>query len=133
MKEICEMCRGKIPILRQKHHAITCSDLCYRQLTIKRHHSLNPQTKLSRPASGAVSEYRTIIDLLHRGFEVFRSVEPGASCDLAILKDNKLLRVEVKSIRYSTSGKPYAFKGQVKADILASVLSDTIIYIPPLE
>lgn len=131
-KRLCKSCNSPIPITRRKD-AIYCSIDCYRATLKERYHHLNPQSKLTNTASGAVSEYKVIIDLLIRGFEVFRSVEPGATCDLAILKNNKLLRVEVKTAKYSSSGKPFNPYQTIKADILALVLPDTIIYTPSLE
>lgn len=130
-KRNCKHCGKPIPIIRRSD-AIYCSSDCRQSATKKRYHSLNPQTTLTPTASGAVSEYKVIIDLLHRGFEVFRSVEPGATCDLAILQNGKLLRVEVKTLKYSYSGKPYSPNKPIKADILASVMPDKIYYTPPL-
>ena len=121
-----------IPITRKKG-AIYCSIDCHRAFLKARYHSLNPQTKLKASASGAISEYKVIIDLLIRGFEVFRSVEPGATCDLAILKNGNLLRVEVKTLKYQVNGKPFPLNRPIKADILASVMHDGILYTPTLE
>ena len=129
---ICKLCGKPIPIIRRKH-AIYCSSDCHHLSLKSRYHSLNPQSTLSPTASGSISEYKVIIDLLIRGFEVFRSVEPGATCDLAILQNNKLLRVEVKTTKYSSIGKPYKPQKPIKADILASVMHDRILYTPSLE
>lgn len=46
-----------------------------------------------------------IADLLAAGYEVFKSVSPACCCDLAILKDGKLFRVEVTTAHYGPSGK----------------------------
>jgi len=127
----CKYCDKPIPLTRRRN-AIYCSEDCCLFAIKKRYHSLNPQSTLAPTASGAVSEYKVIIDLLNRGFEVFRSVEPGSTCDLAILRNNKLLRVEVKTSKYSSSGKPFPPNKPVKADILASVMPDTILYTPSL-
>ena len=88
----CKYCDKPIPLTRRRN-AIYCSKDCKLFDIKKRYHSLNPQSTLAPTASGAVSEYKVIIDLLNRGFEVFRSVEPGSTCDLAILKNNKLLKL----------------------------------------
>lgn len=133
MQDICKICGCKIPESRQRRHSKTCSNICSREVANRQYRKLNPQSALTPNASGAVSEYRTIIDLLNRGFEVFHSVNPGATCDLAILKEEKLLRVEVKTLAYSSSGKPYKPFGLIKADILASVMHDKIIYTPSLD
>lgn len=72
-------------------------------------------------------------DLLRRGYEVFRALSPSASCDLAILKAGKLLRVEVRT------GYRDRITGQVgttrthRADILAIAVHDgSIVYEPPI-
>lgn len=132
MSDTCVICGNSIPIKRQKHHAKSCSDDCYKQMQINRYHKLNPQSNYTNNVSGAISEYRVIIDLLAHGFEVFHTVNPGAPCDLAILKHDKLLRVEVKTLRYNSSGIPFKPNKPIRADVLASVLPDKIIYAPLL-
>lgn len=73
------------------------------------------------------------IDLLFRGYEVFRSVSPSCSCDLAILKDGRLLKVEVRTGKYSTGGKVFTNFKNVRAEILAIVLHDRLIYQPSID
>lgn len=87
--------------------------------------------KLSTGVVGTINELRVCVDLLLKGYEVFRSVSSMCSCDLAILKDGKLLRLEVKTGYYLTNmklGKPQ-IRGQ-KFDILAIVTRDKIHYQP---
>ncbi len=83
---------------------------------------------MPKTTSGAISEYRAIADLLAKGFEVFRSAALASSCDLAILKDNSLFRVEVRTGKRSATGKVYRPVQKVNTDILATVLPDQIIY-----
>lgn len=52
---------------------------------------------LTTGTSGAVAELAVSIDCLRRGFDVFRSVSPSASCDLIIVKNGKCFRVEVRT------------------------------------
>jgi len=132
MESICSICGKTIPEHRQRRHAKSCSDKCGAMLQKKRYNQLNPCSVFTQNISGAIAEHRTIIDLLSHGFEVFHSVNPGSPCDLVILKDNKLQRVEVKSLRYMASGVPFKPTKPIKADILASVMPDKIIYSPPL-
>jgi len=81
---------------------------------------------------GAISELRVCVDLLSRGFEVFRAVSQSCSCDLAILKSGQLLRIEVKTGYKRTDGKPIFSKIVHKADILALCYPTEIIYQPAL-
>ena len=73
------------------------------------------------------------MDLLQKGYVVYRAIEGTASCDLAVLKNGRLLRIEV------TTGhrKPYGGVGTPKKDarkfdILAITLPETILYRPDL-
>ena len=46
---------------------------------------------------GAIQEVRVVIDLLNKGFEVFRAATPSAQDDIWISKSGKLLRIQVKT------------------------------------
>lgn len=55
--------------------------------------------------TGAASEMMACIDLIKKGFTVFRAVSPSASCDLiAIAADGSIVRIEVKTGYYAKSG-----------------------------
>ena len=104
--------------------------------------------KLPAPTMGALSELVVSADLLSKGFEVFRALTSSCSCDLAILKNGKLSRIEVKTAYKNNSGK-YVFANgrldadnlrvyantKIKADILALYIrsENKIIYQPKLE
>jgi len=47
--------------------------------------------------TGAVSEMAAAIDLMKRGYEVFRALSPACSCDLIALGPSGPLRVEVRT------------------------------------
>ena len=65
-------------------------------------------------------------DLLKKGYEVFRALSPGCSCDLVAMKNEKLIRVEVKT-RQKSQGS-FSFKTKKKADLLALVMGDKVLY-----
>lgn len=94
-------------------------------------------TGLASSTTGAVSELTVACDLLKRGYEVFRAVSPSCSCDLAILKDNKLVRVEVRTAQRNqvTGNVLYPNPDRNRFDVLALVLlaDNEIIYIPELN
>jgi hypothetical protein len=83
-----------------------------------------------------MSELRVAVDLMLKGYDVFRALSSQTGCDLVIIKQNKILRVEVRSGRQSKRGarmfwtKPKATK--IAFDIFAVVLDDSIVYRPPL-
>lgn len=96
---------------------------------------MNPK-KLKLPTStvGAISELRAASDLLGKGYHVFRALSPACPCDIAVLRDGKLLRIEVKTGYRTATGKLYKSPAHNNEfDILAMVLPDEIIYEPPLE
>ena len=81
---------------------------------------------------GAIQELRVGADLLMKGYEVFRAMSPCASCDLMILKDKKMLRVEVRT-GYERPNKTLTyFNKRFNADIMAVALPDRIVYKPEL-
>lgn len=87
---------------------------------------------------GAVGELIIATDLLKRGYEVFRALSPSCSCDLAILRNKKLLLVEVKTGHRNATIDGFGFqksKAKNQPDIYAVVLNgpEEIIYIPKLE
>ena len=95
----------------------------------------NPARAVGLPTAtvGAISELRVAIDLFEKGYEVFRALSPTCSCDLAILNDGKLLRVEVKTAYRNTKGSTIPPPKGIRADVAALVLPDTIEYQPTLE
>jgi hypothetical protein len=76
---------------------------------------------LSASTIGAISELAVCADLLSKGYDVFRSVSPGAQCDLIAQKDGNLIRVEVKT----NARKPDSYN---VCDILASYGGGYIAY-----
>ena len=119
--------RGK----NSKYCGRNCSRARYQNDYIK------SNSKLNIPAAtvGAMHELLVCADLLRKGFAVFRSVSSACSCDLAVLQEKTLLRIEVTTGRTMPSGKLiYPKKNPEKFDVLAIVLHDqTIIYFPEMK
>jgi hypothetical protein len=93
---------------------------------------MNPRPVLSSGTTGAIHEYLVTVDLLKKGYHVFRATSPSCECDLAILKDKVLSRVEVTTGNRTTTGKLYYPRHPSHLyDILAIVVnSEGIIYVP---
>lgn len=78
------------------------------------------------------------MDLMSKGYHVFRALSPSCPCDLLILKDGELLKIEVKTayIINPQTDKIYWSMGinntPQNVDIFALVLPDKIIYQPEL-
>lgn len=113
-----------------------CSYKCADTYRRQRYRELNPPSTLNRSDAGTVNELRVCLDLMLHGYEVFRAVSSGATCDLAVLRDHTLLRVEVKAgWRSNLTGEVASPTGRPRQvhDILAIVLrTGEIIYRPPL-
>jgi hypothetical protein len=85
------------------------------------------------PADGAVNELKVSSDLLTKGYDVFRQLQPASTCDLVVIKDDKLYRVEVTAGKRTAAGYKYHKHDPTKYDVLALVLPDSSIhYEPPL-
>ena len=81
--------------------------------------------RLPTGTTGAIQELRVAADLLIRGYAVFRSLSPACSCDLAVIKDKKLIRIEVASAYILKTGKAYFAKHNKDLyDIMALVFKD---------
>lgn len=82
---------------------------------------------------GAIGELLVAADLLEKGFEVFRALSPCCSCDLAILRNGSLIRVEVRT-GYKTAKGLVVSSRSHRADLLAiNCGPDGIEYEPALE
>lgn len=86
---------------------------------------------------GACAEMVVCVDLLRRGYDVFRSVSPNSECDLIVSHKGKLCRVEVKSARYAGRRRmEYGRKrlNKTKFDVLALVFlrDNSVCYQPSL-
>jgi len=85
-------------------------------------------TTINKAKRGAIGELKVCSHLLELDYDVFRAVSPACPCDLIVMINKKLFRIEVRSNTYSASGKPYPHNKKIRADILAMVLPDKIIY-----
>ena len=85
---------------------------------------LPPSTK------GAAGELSVSLDLMRRGWDVFRALSPCASCDLVAVRGNVTLRVEVKCASVDKDMKAQIAVGRQlgKFDVLAVVSGDGSVY-----
>ncbi|MGH3427951.1 MAG: group I intron-associated PD-(D/E)XK endonuclease [Mycobacteriales bacterium] len=92
--------------------------------------------RLTSATTGAIHELEVSCDLLKKGYEVFRALSPSCSCDLAILKDGRLLRIEVRTGHLLKSGKLSYARDRTdegRQDHFAVVYGGGIRYEPTLE
>lgn len=99
--------------------------------------SLANTLNISSGTVGALNELRVAVDLMMKGFHVFRALSPACPCDLLAFQGKTLLRIEVKTAyRSATTNKlirpPLQEQRGRDFDILACVLLNEIIYEPDL-
>lgn len=92
--------------------------------------------KMNRPrlptgTVGAINELRVSIDLMRKGYEVFRALSPHAPFDLFAIKDGKQFDIEVRAAyRNLETGKIYSSRKNIKGKYKAFVTEQGIIYEP---
>ena len=119
----------------------SANKFCSKYCCDRYHNNLNMEKSTHKARSkgslGAAVESIICGDLLLKGFDVYRAVTPNALCDLVIIKDKEVLRVEVKTcLIYQKTGRiHYASPNPENYDILAlyHVSTKTIIYNPEIE
>lgn len=78
---------------------------------------------------GAINELRVSVDLLCKGYAVFRALSPHCPCDLVLLLDHSVFRVEVTTGHRTSNGKlMIPRKDATRYDVLAVVFPDSIVY-----
>jgi hypothetical protein len=128
----------------KEHKCVSCgesfmakmynSKYCFKCIVSKQ----TPYKNLKTGTVGAIGEIMVSADLMKKGYEVFRALSPSCSCDIAILQNKKLLRVEVKTGYKNPDEKITPFNSlktkEKKFDILAIVIHRTneIVYVPKL-
>jgi hypothetical protein len=125
----CQICGKKFTAFQKTK--LYCSTGCSNQRRYGK--AKLRKAGISTGTRGAISEVVVCADLMERGMEVFRAVSPACSCDLAILNNAGLLRVEVRTgYRDLITGKINAQRNH-NADILAiCVNGEEVIYEPPI-
>lgn len=89
---------------------------------------------LNCSAKGAINEHRVMLDLMERGYEVYRAINGGAPLDLVAIRGDEIVRVEVTvGVRYEPTGwicVPNSKKDRTRFDVLAIVVNGQINYDP---
>lgn len=127
-------CRRRFETYRIEQ--VYCSVECSKQSNTRNFHDINPPREVSTSTTGAVGELLVAADLMKSGYSVFRALSPSCSCDLAVLHNGKLCRVEVRSGNRSVSGDTtYYNKGDTsRYDVMAVIFRDgEIVYYPRIE
>lgn len=84
---------------------------------------------------GAIAELEISVDLMKKGYEVYRALSQASSCDILAMKDGKTFTFEVRTgFSSPTTGKISYPKYNIRASIVAVFVhhSKEIEYIPPM-
>lgn len=114
-----------------------CSRECAKQYQKTQYEKNNLKLEVCSATVGTIGELRVSTDLLIRGFDVYRSLSPACKADLVVLKEKKLVRVEVTTGYLDYKGnvinnKKYA--DQSNFDVVAVVFTTgEIKYFPDIE
>lgn len=107
------------------HNQVFCCKACVKEWSGKV--SLYPEVPSG--TVGALNELKVSVDLMAKGYEVYRALSPSSSCDVLALKDKVLYAFEVRTAYRNKAGK-YTFPRQrIKAEHLVLVIPDEIVYI----
>lgn len=118
----CRAC-GR-PVVSNKIRRIntqTCSPRCATAARRTTAGQPNPFPACNKGTKGAAGELIVCVDLLSKGWEVFRAVSPQCSCDLVAHRAGELVRVEVRTGYRNARGRVVASR-KCDADVLAVVL-----------
>lgn len=105
--------------------------------TKEAYRKLNPRLNdgLSPGTVGAIAELVIAVDLMKKGYEVFRAMSPSASCDLLVCKGGKFLRIEAKTATRQVNGAiVHGSHDPANSDAVALYdrLTETVLYRPAL-
>ena len=92
----CAMCGKNFPVGNQARKRF-CEVECRKKF----HKPFAPLSDtLARGTVGAIGELEVSIDLMEKGFEVFRALSPSSSCDILVQKAGKTYALEVRTGYY---------------------------------
>lgn len=95
MNKICPKCKKKFEFGGNSPRgklAIYCSHECKKR-------EQDTIDGIPKGTVGAISELIVCSDLMKKGYTVFRAVSQCSFCDIVAIKDSKVIKVEVKTIR----------------------------------
>lgn len=132
-KKPCAIC-GKIFL---SHYNQTKCQECKQQERVE--FSRYKKLGISTSTVGAIEELRVSVDLMEKGFYVFRALSPSCPCDLFAMKNGKQFDIEVRTSYRKYNGDFSRPKLNSRANYFAWVVrergseKETIIYEPPLD
>lgn len=129
----CVVCGEILSEQKRRYRAKTCSSACHR-ISEQQHRLHGAHPGIAAPTVGTISELLAAADLLTRGYAVFRALSPACPSDLAILKDGRLITVEVRTAYWNRANNKLIYaKRADPSHLYALVVGNKVHYEPPLE
>lgn len=94
-KAVCEECGKEFE--KNRANKRFCSRPCTTKSYARHNFNAIETVHLSNATTGACSELAVSIDLIFRGYQVFRAVSPACHCDLIAEHNGTFLRIEVRA------------------------------------
>lgn len=127
--KLCRVCASPLP----SHRWVFCAHEC--ELVYRREVAGRPESTPSTATVGALHELLVAIELMRRGWHVFRALSPACPCDLVVYQDpDTIIRIQVRTASRRPRGGVYASlkKSDVgQHDVLALVTHDGEILFDP--
>lgn len=141
LNQQCDQCRKDY---KAGHGQRFCSPVCRTSFHRKYNHcpDIERDNNLTTATIGSIHEYQVSVDLMRRGWQIFKALSPNGPVDLVAIKADRILRVQVtKGSKYKSESKRTerichgkGKNGSGRYDLLAiSMVSGEIVYIPTLE
>lgn len=123
--------KGKYPWEKNKEYGIRYCERCSIEFTAnsanhiycnncKSRRNITDMYPVNNVTIGAASEIAASYDLMLKGYDVFRALSPSSMCDLVAIKNNKAIKVEVRSGTYLANGDVTYIKSN-RADVVMVV------------
>lgn len=131
----CAMCGEVISEKRARRRAKYCSHICLRKSERERWAVLNEGRSPNRKGqTGATHKLMVCVDLMWKGYEVFRALSPDCPCDMIVMKDGEFLRVQVTTgYKNKSDAITYPHKDPSLYDLLAVIVNGEICYNPTVS
>ena len=128
IEKICIICNNKFMTCRK------CQLVCGIECRRKYYKQKNKTFDLSTGKIGAIGELLVSVDLMKKGFEVYRALSSASSSDLIIKKDNKISTIEVRAGRILSNNEVSYPTNDIRSDVIAVIIlqQNIIKYFPDL-
>ena len=87
-----------------RENSVTCSHIC-REERFKKKFGRYSDKSIPSGTVGAMSELAVSMDLMKKGYSVFRALSPACFCDVIAVKGEQVLKIEIRTGYIAYNGK----------------------------